>query len=270
MRAITEYSDYKEFLLDEFHRRIQKNRRYSLRAFSRDLSLRPAALSDIMNGRYGLSSSLARIIAGNLNLSEPDCIYFVTLVELKHGRSSAIRAAAEKRIRKFRGAVGGSLYSQADESLFGEWYYTPVLELVSILGSDSSEEEISLRLSIDVSKVEQALRVLLGLRLIEKAGAGYRRLSNYNAVERVVPNETLRAFHKTYLHKAVEAMSEQDVGQRKALTTVFGFSLKAIEEARTAINLASDQFVEKFERTSDADCVYALSVHLFRVDKPVE
>ncbi len=53
-RTVLDYSDYKEFLLDEFQSRLSLNKRYSMRSFSKDLELRPAALSDIMNGRYGL------------------------------------------------------------------------------------------------------------------------------------------------------------------------------------------------------------------------
>lgn len=100
-KSLFEYDDYKQYLIDEFYRRLDRNDCYSLRAFSRDLGLRPAALSDIMNGRYGLSAASARKVASRLRFDDRKALFFVALVECRHSRSVVMKEAALRRIRMF-------------------------------------------------------------------------------------------------------------------------------------------------------------------------
>lgn len=53
----------------EFRRRVERNRRYSLRAFARDLGSDHATLSQILRGRRRLSPSMVRQIGARLRLA---------------------------------------------------------------------------------------------------------------------------------------------------------------------------------------------------------
>jgi len=266
-KSVTEYTDYQEFLLSEFQRRLKKNRRYSLRAYSRDLSLRPSALSDIMNGRYGLSASMARAVASNLNLSESEALYFVDLVEMKHGRSALLRSGAEKRLRKLRAAMTKSIYSAADESLYDQWYYAPVLELVTVLGQDATPAEISSRLGIQVAEAKSALEALCEMQYLTQTDSGFERLNEFNSLDVPTKSEAIRSFHKHYLGMAAKAVETQDINQRKFITVVLGFDSRLVQEGRAALDVMSDEFVERFSPNRGVDSVYAVTMHLFRVDQ---
>ena len=60
----------REILSDALNERISINPGYSLRAFARDLGISPQLLSNVINGKRGMSADLATRIAGKINLSE--------------------------------------------------------------------------------------------------------------------------------------------------------------------------------------------------------
>lgn len=59
----------------------QKNGRYSLRAFARDLKISPSFLSEVLNGKYGISKKLARQISECLHFDDSDAEHFCRLAD---------------------------------------------------------------------------------------------------------------------------------------------------------------------------------------------
>ncbi len=60
--------DYRDILKNELERRMNANPRYSLRAFARDLLTPASRLSEVLNGRRGLSEASADRIVRRLKL----------------------------------------------------------------------------------------------------------------------------------------------------------------------------------------------------------
>jgi plasmid maintenance system antidote protein VapI len=61
----------------------QKNKRYSLRAFARDLKISPSFLSEVLNGKYGISKQLAAQIADRLGFNSEEVQHFCSLADLE-------------------------------------------------------------------------------------------------------------------------------------------------------------------------------------------
>ena len=61
----------------------QKNKRYSLRAFARDLKISPSFLSEVINGKYGISKQLAGQIADRLGFNSEENQHFCSLADLE-------------------------------------------------------------------------------------------------------------------------------------------------------------------------------------------
>lgn len=66
--------DLRHTLAAELAQRQQRNRRYSLRAFARDLGTDHASLSQVLRGRRTLSPRLARQFGARLHLAEADIL----------------------------------------------------------------------------------------------------------------------------------------------------------------------------------------------------
>jgi len=61
----------------------QKNKRYSLRAFARDLKISPSFLSEVLSGKYGISKQLASQIADRLGFTNEEMQHFCSLADLE-------------------------------------------------------------------------------------------------------------------------------------------------------------------------------------------
>lgn len=268
-KTVFDYSDYKAFLLDEFQSRLSRNKRYSMRSFSKDLDLRPAALSDIMNGRYGLSSAMAQSIATNLGLTGDGAQYFVSLVDLKHGRSAAIRNAAEKRLRQQgHQAEGATPLDDGKLTLLERWYYPAILELTVVLNRLIDAATVSARFGISIDESREALALLTQTGHLTRIDGGYARTADHNVAERATTTPVIQEFHRQFLGLATQALSQQEIEKRKAITSVFSIRQEDLPEARAALNRFNDEFLSRFQAPENLDSVYAVTLQLFRLDKP--
>lgn len=82
-------------LRDELARRQRRNRRYSLRAFARDLAVDHSALSQILRGRRPLSERMVRRLGPELGMSrdaiESSCVELVGRAILRAMRAPTFR-----------------------------------------------------------------------------------------------------------------------------------------------------------------------------------
>src|SRR4051812_27150350 len=60
--------DFRSFLQNELLNRVRRNPRYSLRAFARMLQVESSALSKILRGKRGISTSMLVKLSKNLGL----------------------------------------------------------------------------------------------------------------------------------------------------------------------------------------------------------
>lgn len=96
------FPSFREVLIGEYSARRIRNPKYSLRAFALDLGLSSSSrISEILNGKQGLSVEVAREIAGSLKFDIKETEVFCDLVELECSRSSVLRRVAEERLKTF-------------------------------------------------------------------------------------------------------------------------------------------------------------------------
>src|SRR4051812_39991780 len=101
-KMISVESDYRKILRRELEVRCQQSPRYSLRRFAGELRLSPSRLSEILNGKQGLSRESARGVAQNLGYTPGDTEMFCDLVECQHARGRLKRELARIRLEKHR------------------------------------------------------------------------------------------------------------------------------------------------------------------------
>lgn len=82
MSSIEVHHQYRSYLKSEFENRIEKNSKYSLRAFARDLMVSPQFLSHILSGKKHISVSTAVQISEKLNHSVIEASMFLDLILL--------------------------------------------------------------------------------------------------------------------------------------------------------------------------------------------
>lgn len=93
---ISDHSSCRVILQQILTQRQHRNARYSLRAFARDLHVSPSFLSEVLNGKYGLSKHLANQIADRLGFDEKARTHFCSLADLDVTDSRTRRARGSR------------------------------------------------------------------------------------------------------------------------------------------------------------------------------
>lgn len=265
--GIRNFLDYRQFLIDELQNRQKRNPAYSLRAFSRDLGIGSSRLSEIINGKVGVSEERAVNIAQRLQLPEVERALFVDLVQSEHARSNIARQAAQARLQA---RSLGSKKIETDEFAFiSEWYNLAMLELLYIDGLEHSVEVFAETLGIDTESVEEALEGLLRLGYITRQGDRWIPSEEAMIINEENPS-IVQYYHGQILDKAKEALQESKE-KRDFTFAVFALNSEQVEYAKARIREFRRSLVTELEEIPGKNGVYCLSLQLFELtEKKVE
>jgi uncharacterized protein (TIGR02147 family) len=250
----------------EYTARTARNAAYSLRAFARDLGMSPSRLSELFNGKHGLSAKRAAELARRLGFSPDEVARFSDMAEAAFGRSEVNRKAAELRLTAR--APGGSA-NPIDLDAFAvisQWYHLAIVELAQMKGFDSDPLWIARKLGIGTLEVKIAIDRLLRYGLLERSGDQLVPVHARNNVGKGVPSEAIRTFHMQLLDRAQAAILSQPFDQRGASATILAVPRGAVLEANVLIREFRQRFSEAMTRYGDKEQLYCLAVQFFSLE----
>lgn len=256
---------YRETLRRALVERCQRNPLYSLRAFARDLDLDPARLSDVLNGKRGLSRASATPIARSLGLSPPETSIFLDQVEALHSRSATGRREAQKRLKARRPDAAGAQLTLDAFRTISDWYHFAILQLLKLPRSKDQPAWLASALGIKTIQAEEALERLERLELIEKKGGRYRCSKDSVFSPDGVPSEAIRKLHEQILQKALSALYTQPVQERDFLNTLLPIDTSDLKRLRDKARRFNQEVCDEFSSKGSVNRVYSLSVQLFNV-----
>ncbi len=259
--------DYRQYITEEYERRLSKNSSYSMRAFARDLQISAPSLNMILSGKTGLSPKVASQISQKI-CAENEREYFVKLVSAAHSRSRSARLAAKKWIEKLKFEHQGRELNAHEFSLISDWYYIALIHLLEIKKEKISILQISNQLGISKETVQLAIEKLTGLGLVRQRADGQyvvtAKLRKYNSMDK---SADLKKYYSQMLAKADESL-ELGQASRTFSVSVISVSKDNFEYVKSEI----DAFRKKMssylaENSQSPDSVYALSLQFFPVIK---
>lgn len=253
---------YRQTLRRALIERCQKNPKYSLRAFARDLELEPARLSDILNGKKGISRDVARDLARRLGLSARESESFCDHAESLHARSRVAREAARKRLKaaKPSGAASGHNLSIDTFHVVADWYHLAILQLLKLKTRGHDASAIAAALGIKPLQAADALERLQRLELVESRDGRLVPVDDYVIGPDGIPSNAVRKFHEQVLQRALAAIYLQPLEERDLHTTLMPVSQTDLPRARERIREFAQSFCEEFSESPAADRVYSLSI----------
>jgi uncharacterized protein (TIGR02147 family) len=264
MRDHSGQDDYRALLRRELAARSNANPRYSQRAFARDLRLRPNRLSEILNGKQGLSRASALAVAQRLGWSAGERERFCDLVDSRHARSPARRIEAQERVRK--GATSPKQHVLADEifQAIADWQHLAILELTTTRGFRADPAWIARRLAMPRAVAKGALERLERLGLVVRRGGELAAANEVDIAPGGVPSAAVRRFHAQVLEKAERALATQSVDEREVATAFIAVPADRYAEAAQAVQAFVRDFSQRFG-AAGADELFSLGVQLFRL-----
>lgn len=250
--------------------RTAKNPRYSLRAFARDLKIEPARLSDILNGKKGLSRGAAELWAQRLGWNDSETEFFCDLVESEHARNPIKRQLAKRRALSTLEKNATSLELSLDAfRTISDWYPMAILELLKLPRTIHTPEWIAAELGITPIQVTDALARLERLELIERIDSKWIPIADAVLSPDGVPSTAIKTFHEQTLTKAIQALYTQSVKHRDFYTYVMPARASDLPEIRSRVRKFITGIVAEFGNVTNADTVLNLSNQVFPLTQPV-
>jgi uncharacterized protein (TIGR02147 family) len=256
---------YRALLREELEKRCERNPRYSLRSFARDLGLAPARLSDVLRGRYGISRVAAETLAKKLGWNAEERAYFSDLVESEHARSKIRRESAAERLQSL-----SQTYQQLSVDgyqVVADWYHYAILELTITKTFQSDLAWIAKTLGISEHIVTAAVERLKRLELLEDKNGKLVPTDAFTASPDGIPSESIKKNHQQILEKAITAIREQTVEERDFSNMVLAVSKQDLPRAKEMIKRFRREFDAEFGKAATKDEVYCLGVQFFRLQE---
>jgi len=267
-----------DILRSQYHRRVELNPRYSMRAFARDLDVSPGQMSLLLAGKKGISLERAKTMAERLELKSAEKDYFLNQAVLMFARSDAAKKIAKNTLQHLNLQQDAIRLSKEVFIAVSDWHHFGILFAMRLKNyadgcAEFGEAEfLSKTLKVPPVDVESALARLVKLGAIEKQGSIHRALQDYVLTGNGVPSAAIRKFHRQVIQKALVAMESQAIDERYLNTMMMtidsGDYPKMIEEIKTFYASMMKRYGK--DKTQKGDQVYALALQFFRASHPVK
>ncbi|MEK7691021.1 MAG: TIGR02147 family protein, partial [Bdellovibrionota bacterium] len=187
---ITRPSSVKAWLAGELESRCQRNPKYSLRAFARDLAISAPRLSRVLSGTEGISRSAATSLGKRLGLSKEETTHLCYLAESQFARSRIRRAQARKLI-ELRAGADSNLQLDAFK-IVSDWYHFALLELTLTTGFQNDPDWMARQLGISIHEVRGALERLKRLDALTETEGHFCANRDFVVNAAGIPSEAVR------------------------------------------------------------------------------
>lgn len=242
------HQPYHALLQDTFMERRQRNPSYSLRAFSRDLGISPAALSQVLSYQRALSPKNLQRLAHKLSLSPDETMKLNKRKSETGGRQVERRTLQEDVFR-----------------VMSDWYYFGILNLACTPHCKSDAKWIAQRLGINVVQARGAIELLERLGLLRVHTSRLERTSEPLTTTVDIPNFAGRKLQRQHLEIAQKALDAVPLQKRSMTSITMAINPKKIKAAKKLIARFRDELSE-FLMEGKQESVYVLAVQLFPLE----
>lgn len=266
----TNHNNFRDILKDEFHDRCKVNPKYTMGSFSNHLGLKPSRLHDVMNGRYGISESVAKDVAAKLKFTEFKAQFFCDLVESQHGRSDIKKQLAKLRLKELRDLKNFQQLSMDSFKAMSDWYHFALLELTSLDDFKSDVSWAAEKLGINKLTVVDALERLTRLGLLKVDNGQWISTEDFTEVGNNTPSSAIKNYHIQLMNRAQSALLKQPLGEREFTSITFAADNSKIDQAREKIRKLQEELCSIMGETDNKNSVYCLSLQLFNLGQNEE
>jgi uncharacterized protein (TIGR02147 family) len=235
-----------ERLQVEFADRQAKNRKYSLRAFARDLDLNLTSVSMMLKRQRSPSPETRKKLV----------------------RIMALSPAYERTVGDWPFSDG---FLQDDQfKMTSEWVHWAILNLVRPGAQPKTHEAIQKRLEIPHSVLATALDRLLRLGLICRSGKYFSRTIDQVRTSDDVPTTAFRRLHAEVMDVAKDALSEVAVEKREFSTSFMMIHPSRVPRIKELIRKFRNEMSEVFDPKVETDKgtkLHVIAIQFFPIEK---
>ncbi len=246
------------FLRHELSRRIQKNPKYSLRSFARDLNIPLSSLSMTLSGDRAPSKKFITKVSSKLNISP---------VQTRHFLMQNVTA------RTAESDCESDLILREDQfKIILDWRHFAILRLLKTSTFKPDFNWIAKRLNSNPFHIEECVDRLKRLSLLKSEENKWTDTSNGKTsyLKTKHTDENIKSFLKNMLEKSIQSIDQDDISERNHTGMMLTISKKSLPLAidliknfrRTLTEILEDKSIEKDE-------VYYLDIGFFPLTKTI-
>ncbi len=255
-----------QVLNEEFSRRLERNARYSLRAFAGHLQIHPSALSRILSGKQKLSRSAAVGVAKRLALGRETSRLFLQSVAEEQFQAGAQELGEAIHVPELK--VHPDKINEKDYAVIAQVLCLCVRELTLTSDFQSDIAWIAQRCGCREDEVSKCIDALLRVGLLEKKdGKLCHSKRHLTAVDSKETSEVRARLQKELVERALNSIDKDPFDKRGHYGMTMAIDPKRIPEANRMIL----DFLERlcdFLESGDRREVYQMAVQLYPLTTP--
>ena len=271
MKPITEYQDYRAYMLDYFEWR-KRTSVFSWREFSKQAGFSsPSYLKLVCDGKSSLSRVGVLQVAAAMELSEFECEYFKRMVDFTNAKDDdkkkdafrKLEALANEHHARVLNADAFDYYESAVNSI--------VRELAPIMpGSLPGGLAKKIKHNYTAQDVRDSLKLLVKLKFLKDKGGNV-----YEQTDKVITGSSdylalaLRSMNRQMIDLAHEAIDKIDPAERNISGVTVGVDESALKRISDIVNSCYKQVIAVASQCDKVNQVYRLNLQLFPLTEKV-
>lgn len=264
---IFQYLNYRLYLQDFCDHLASLDKAFSLRSFSTRISPSLAGsglLSAILKGKRNLSATLRPRVAKVLGLKEREQRYFEFLVQFNQAKGMEEKNRHFVELSQFRNSRA-KIVNEGQYKFYSKWYYPVVWNYFSLENRLSAPAEIGKRIypALTAAQVEEAIRLLLSLKLLKKMANGYAVAEPHLATEKEFRGLIAKQYNQHFINMAYNMLEAARPEHRQYNTLIFSISEAGFGAVKERIISFQEELKDIIDRDKDSDRIYTLSMQLY-------
>ena len=222
MKQITEYTDYRHYILDYYTERKMKGA-FTWREFARNAGFSsPVYLKQVSDGQFNLSAEAVERVAAAMGLTGLELLYFRAMVKFNHAPDDRNKKRYFEEMLSIAGDGKVKVLEGDAFKFFSSWKNQVIRELAYAMpGAKPLELAHACRPKITAAEVSETLKFLTQVGLLRKDENG-----NYSVVDKAVttgPMEVtpvaVRGLHREMGEFALEAIEGVLLSERRTCSS---------------------------------------------------
>jgi len=267
MPPVFEYLDYRRYLAEYCKVAKARNPLFSNRHFAAQSGLpvsNASLLSKVIAGKRNLTLDLRFKFAKGLGLIGEEFRYFDLLVQFCQASRMEAKNHFYTELAKYRGSRAKVLKSE-EYKYYSKWYYSVVRAFFGYNQKERNPQAIAAKIfpSVSAREIEEAIKVLLDLKLIKRLANGYAITETHITTEREIMDLAGKNRMVEMTRLALEAFDQVPAEWREYNALTVFISGKGFKSIKERIQSFREELREVVEKDKAEDRVYTLTMQFF-------
>lgn len=273
MKKVFEYTNYRNYLKDQYDELKVTSSSFSYRYFSKQCGFKsPNFLKLVIDGQRNLSHDSIDTFAKFFKLGKRESDYFKKLVLFNQAKTTTEKESLAKEI--LNSSIFKKLHPVTKDHFeyLSYWYYVAIRELISTkkIKLDAINIQKLLTPNVSLKDVEKALECLLRLKMIKRKDNRYIQSYELVSTGDEVSSAAVASFHREMFQLASSSIDRIESEKRDISAVTIALSEDSVKELKLMIQKFRKDVLALSESEKNKQVVYHMALQMFPLSKSEE